>query len=152
MVFCVVFLVLGVDMLFGLVPFKTCPLFALMFVSPLSFFCCLVVRRRRFLSFFLSQVLGKPKPRFGVWVSPCVSSSWPRVSTPTRRRAPHLHLPQVPHPLLCFFFFLSSPLAWVVSVCGSRGGVWFCLFGLVCWSVWLLVCLVCLAFLHVFLH
>ena len=37
MVSCVGFMVFGVEMLFGLVPFKTCPLFVLMFVSPSLF-------------------------------------------------------------------------------------------------------------------
>ena len=71
--FCVVFLVLGVDMLFGLVPFKTCPLFALMFVSPLSFFCCLVCSPTTFISLSFSfslslslRCLGNPNPVWGL--------------------------------------------------------------------------------------
>ena len=68
------FMVFGVEMLFGLVPFKTCPLFALMFVSSLFLSCCWDVRRRRFsLCLSLSQVLGKPKPLFGGFGIPLVS-------------------------------------------------------------------------------
>ena len=63
----------GLRCCFGLVPFKTCPLFALMFVSPLSFFFCLVCSPTTFffLSFSLSGA-GETQAPFGVWVSPCV--------------------------------------------------------------------------------
>ena len=81
---CVLFLlVFGVEMLFGLVPFKTClplvrigvcsPFFFSLFLS-LSLCCCGDVRRRRFFSFSLSlslclsQVLGKAKPLLGFGV------------------------------------------------------------------------------------
>ena len=61
---CLDYLVSGVGILFGLVPFKTCPLFALMFVSSLSFSCCGDVRRRRFL-FSLSLSGAGEKPLLG---------------------------------------------------------------------------------------
>ena len=151
MVFCVVFfLVLGVDMLFGLVPFKTCPLFALMFVSPL--FLCLfgLFADDVFSLSFSLRCWGNPNP-FRVWVSPCVSSSWPRSPSSIRTSSP------TPTPRFrtrsCVFSFSRRRSRWVVV------GVWFLgwglgsvgVFGLVCWSV-LVARLFALAFLHLFLH
>ena len=52
-------------MLLGLVPFRTCPLLAEVFVVLFFLWMFGWFRRRRSLSFFLSQVLGKPKPLFG---------------------------------------------------------------------------------------
>ena len=70
------FLVSGVGIMFGFVPFRTCPLFALMFVSPLSFLLFTSVCRRRFSLFLfslsLSQVLGKPKPISGLGFPLCL--------------------------------------------------------------------------------
>ena len=67
LVFCVVVLVLGVEMLFGLVPFRTCPRVRFGVCCPLFLlFCYGDVRRRRFsLCLSLSQTLGKPKPHLG---------------------------------------------------------------------------------------
>ena len=66
------FLVSGVEMLFGLVPFRTSPLFALMFVSPLSFFCCLVCSTTTFFSLSLSlRCWGNPSPFWGLGFPLC---------------------------------------------------------------------------------
>ena len=129
-------MVFGVEMLFGLVPFRTSPLFALVFVV-LSFFSfCWDVRRRRFyLCFpFSLRCWGNPNP-FRVWVSPCVSSSWPRSPSSIRTpcTAPTSRFP----PRLVFFFSRRR----------SRG----CFSGVVlavCLSVCLSVCL-CMSALHV---
>ena len=59
------FMVFGVEMLFGLVPFKIRPLFALMFVSPLSFFCCLVRSPTTFSLFFSLSGAGETQTQFG---------------------------------------------------------------------------------------
>ena len=65
------FMVFGVEMLFGLVPFKTSPLFALVFVV-LSFFL-LGCSPATFLSLSFSfSGAGETQTPFGVWVSPCV--------------------------------------------------------------------------------
>ena len=64
---CVVFLVSGVEMLFGLVPFKTCPFFGVLFVV-LFLSGCWDVRRRRFLFLCLSLSLsgaGEPQTPAG---------------------------------------------------------------------------------------
>ena len=118
MVSCVVFLVFGVEMLFGLVPFKTCPLFALVFVA-LSFFlsCCGDVRWRHFLSFSLSQVLGKLQtPFWGLGFPLCfftldadsVFNPYSDAPTPT---------PRSPFPRTVFIVFRRSS--------GNRSVVWF---------------------------
>ena len=91
LVFCVVVLVLGVEMLFGLVPFRTCPRVRVGVCCPLFLlFCYGDVRRRRFslclclsLSLSLSGA-GETQTPFGVWVSPCDSSSWTRSAMTTR--------------------------------------------------------------------
>ena len=87
---CLEFLVSGVEMLFGLMPFKTCPLFVLLFVSTSLSLVVWDVRRRRFFSvFFFSLFLSvsgawETQTPFGVWVSPCVSSSRTRTTSSTR--------------------------------------------------------------------
>ena len=109
------FLVSGVGMLFGLSPFMTwphvCPdvcSLSLFFFLSLSLSLSLVryFRRRRFLSFSLSQVLGKPKPPLGFGI-PLVSLHPGHDRPPgSVLRAPHLHLGQVPAP---GFFCSPSP-------------------------------------------
>ena len=110
------FLVSGVEMLLGLVPFKTSLLFALMFVSPLSFFCCFVCSPTTFFFFFLSLSLslsgaGETQTPFGVWGSPGVLflldayyefDPYSLLLSSTKVSAPP-----------CFFFVFSSALAWV---------------------------------------
>ena len=130
-------MVFGVEMLFGFVPFKTGPLFALMLVSTLSFFCCLVCSPTTFFSFFsLSQALGKPKPRAGFGV-PLVFLLRGRVlQVRPVLLAPLLH--QGSRPALCFFFCFRR----------SRGCFGVVLAALsVCQSVCLLSCL---ALVHAF--
>ena len=101
-------------MLFGFVPFKTSPLFALMLVSPLSFFCCLVCSPTTFffLSFFfflsLSQALGKPKPRLGFGFPLVFSACWTRTSTTTRPSSSASSPRRRPRTLLFFFSSASS--------------------------------------------
>ena len=129
------FLVSGVGiMLFGLVPFRTCPLLAQMFVCPLSFFLLFgVVADDVFLSFFLSQALGKPKPLLGFGFPLVFSSSWTRTSSTTRTSSSAYTKAPLPH--LFFFFFPSSSsfagcwLVWWRSVVRSvfvvvPGSVW----------------------------
>ena len=127
MVSCVVFLVFGVEMLFGLMPFKACPLFAFVFV--VLFFVSLVVGvfvGDVFLFFFfslslsLSQALGKPKPLLGfgfplVFLHP---------GRGLRLRPVRLHfLLHQGHaqPLLVFFLLVGIVvfLVWVFSVCSG---------------------------------
>ena len=117
-------------MLFGLVPFKTRPLFALMFVSPLSFFAVWYVRRRRFsLLLSLSQALGKPKPRLELGF-PLV---FLRPGRGLRARPVRLHfLLHQTTPSPCCFFSSASfvfPIwmfpgcsGWVVFLCGCLSG------------------------------
>ena len=104
-----VFLASGV-MILGLVPFRTCPLFALVFVVLFLFSFCLVVTSPTLfsLSLFL-RCWGTP---FWVWDSPCVSSPWTGglllLPVHRARLVPPGHLPA-----LCFFFFRRS--CWVVA-------------------------------------
>ena len=132
-------MVFGVEMLFGFVPFKTGPLFALMFAPTLSFSCCLVCSPTTFFSpssLSLSQGAGETQTPCGVWGSPSVSSSWPRTTSSTRTpcSSPSPRFP----PRLVFFFFFRR----------SRGcfGVVLAAFS-VCQSVCLLSCL---ALVHAF--
>ena len=61
--------------------------------------------------FFLSfSGAGETQTPFGVWDSPCVSSSWPRTTCSTRTSSPS---PSPRSPRLVFFFLFST-LAWVV--------------------------------------
>ena len=126
---CVVFLVSGVEMLFGLVPFKTRPLFGLLFVV-LSFFLWLVGCLSTTFFFFFSLSLslsgaGEPQAHAG-FVFPLV---FLRPGHGLRLRPVPLHffLHQgfAPHLFLFFsslfarvflfgFAFLSC---WVVCVC-----------------------------------
>ena len=98
-------------------PFKTCPVFALLFVSPLSFFSVWFVRRRRF-SFFLSlsQALGKPKPYLGFGFPLVVSSCWTRTSSTTR--TPSSALSPRLRPRTCFFFFSFASSSFVGLLVG----------------------------------
>ena len=118
MVSCVGFMVFGVEMLFGLVPFKTCPLFALMFVSPLFFFFCLVWSPTTFFFLSLSQALGKPKPRLGFGFPLVFSSCWTRTSSTTRTPSSATTPRRRPRTCLFFFFFSRrrrSLVCWLVS-------------------------------------
>ena len=139
-VFCVSFMVFGVGMLSGLVPFRTSPLFALVLVSS-PFFLLLGCSSAPFASLSLSLSLrcwGNPNP-FLVWVSPCVSSTWTRTAPPTRTLCSASLARSSPAPAFFFCFFLSA----------ARVGffwVWFLLSGRsvglsVCLSVGLSVCL-----------
>ena len=105
-VFCVGCMVFGVEMLFGLVPFKTSPLFALVFVV-LSFFSfCWDVRRRRFcLCLSLSQALGKSKPRLGFGFPLVLSSS--RTRSTSSIRTPCSAYTSRHRSSSCVFFFFS---------------------------------------------
>ena len=69
------FLVLGVEMLFGLVPFKTCPLVRWVFGVPSLFLLLFGMFAGDVFLFFFSLSLsgaGETQTPFGVWVSPCV--------------------------------------------------------------------------------
>ena len=123
---CEVFLVSGVEMLFGLVPFKTCPFFGLLFVCP--FFFSLVVGMFvddvfLFLCLSLSLSLsgaGEPQTPAG-FVFPLVSL---RPGRGLRLRPVPLHflLHQGLAPHLFFFFFSVARLP---SRCFSRSLSWF---------------------------
>ena len=103
------FMVFGVEMLFGLVPFKTRFLLA----------WCLCRRRRScfFLSLSLSHTLGKPKPRLGFGFRFVFSSSWTRTTSSIRTLCSTYT--SRPRSRTCCFFF-SSALAWVVLWSWSR--------------------------------
>ena len=93
---------------------------------PLFLSSCSVVASAPFsLFFFLSQVLGKPKPPSGVWDSPCVSSSRPRspswTRTPCSTTTPRLRSRH------CLFFLSSSSFAGLVVVGLGLSGL--CLVG-----------------------
>ena len=78
---------------------------------PLSLFVW-CVRRRRFFFFLSLRRWGNPNP-FGVWVSPCDSSSCARTSTSTRS-SPSAHTSRSSSRTCIFFFFVSPSFAWVV--------------------------------------
>ena len=111
------FLVFGVEMLFGLVPFTTCPLFALVFVV-LSFFSLVVgmfVGEVFLLSLFLRCWEPQtPKLGFGF---PVVFLRWTRTPSSTVLRAQHLHLGYAPAPV--FFSLRVVVVSWFVG-CRSR--------------------------------
>ena len=119
-------LVFGVEMLFGLVPFKTCPLFALVFVV-LFFFLSLSLLLWGCSSatfspcLFLSQARGKPKPFLGFGV-PLVFLHLGHV---LRLRSVRLHvLLHQGHAQPLPFFFSSASLVflvWVFSGCSGCG-------------------------------
>ena len=128
LVCCVVFLVSEVEMLFGLVPFKTCPFFGLLFVV-LSFFLRLLGCSSTpflfflFLFLFLSLSLslrcwGTTNP-CGVCVSPSVSSSWMRTPTSTRTSSSSPSPRLRPAPV--FFFFSPSLVFWWWLFLGCGG-------------------------------
>ena len=100
-------------------------------LSPLSFFCVRYARRRRFLSFSLSQVLGKTQTPFGVWDSPCVSPTWPRtmssIRTPCSPSSPRFRTRSC-----VFFSFVAVVVRWYG--CGWLRSVW-SLFVWGCFSV-----------------
>ena len=132
LVFCVVVLVLGVETLFGLVPFRTCPRVRFGVCCPLFLlFCYGDVRRRRFslclsLSLSLSGA-GETQTPFGVWVSPCDSSSWTRSAMTTRSScsAPLTRSGS----RTCFFFFFLSSSSFAGLVVVGLGLLVFCLAG-----------------------
>ena len=114
---------------FGFVPFRTCPLLAEVFVV-LSLFLWLFgcARRRRLLSFFLFQALGKPKPLLGFGF-PLVFSSSRTSTTPSTRTLCSASLARSSPARSAFFFFLAA-----------RVGVFWVWFLLSCLSVCLSVC------------
>ena len=121
---CMAFLVSGVGIMFGFVPFRTCPLLAQLFVCPLSFFVCLVWLPTTFSLFLSLSGAGETQTPFGVWVSPCVlffldadfvDNPYIELSTFPKASPPHL-------PFFFFFFFRRrrSRVCWWL--------VWLCLF------------------------
>ena len=116
MVSCVGVLVFGVELLFGLVPFKTCPLFAFGVRSPLFFLSsCWDVCRRRFFLFFSLSGAGETQTPCGVWDSPCVSSTWPRTTSSTRTPC-STSSPRFRSRSCFVFFFSPSSFAGMVVV------------------------------------
>ena len=132
---CMAFLVSGIEMLFGLVPFKTSPLFALVFVV-LSFFSFVMgmFAGDVFLSVFLSlRRWGNPNPFWGLGFPPLVTLHPGRG---LRARPVRLHFSPSPRPRpapAVFFLFVSVVrlpgldvlgLFWMgcVSLCGCLSG------------------------------
>ena len=114
---CMAFLVSGVGIMFGFVPFRTCPLFALMFVSPLSVFRCLVCSPTLSfsLSLSLSQALGKPKPRWGFGFPLVFSAGWTRTTSSIRTTCSAYSSRHCSRD--CLFFSFASPpfvVCWLV--------------------------------------
>ena len=122
-----VFLVSGVEMLFGLVPFKTCPFFGLLFVVLFFFLWLLGCSSTTFFFFSVSLSLsgaGEPQTPAG-FVFPLVSL---RPGRGLRLRPVPLHFLLHPRPrpapvfffLFCFFFVARLP-----ARCFSRSLSWF---------------------------
>ena len=114
-----VFLVSGVEMLFGLVPFKTCPFFGLLFVVLFFFLWLLGGSSTTFFFFSVSlsfRCWGTTNP-CGVCVSPSVSSSWTR--TPTSTRTSSFSPSPRPRPAPVFFLFFFFFFFVRRSVAGS---------------------------------
>ena len=122
---CMAFFVSGVGIMFGFVPFKTCPLLVQMFGCPLPFFVCLVWSPTTFSLFFSLSGAGETQTPFGFGF-PLVSL---RPGHDLRPRSVHrpLHLPQGSAPAPVFFFFsrrrrrslvwLWLVAVWLVSLC-----------------------------------
>ena len=120
LVCCVVVLVLGVEMLFGLVPFRTCHRVRFGVCCPLFFLSVFF-----FFSLSLSGT-GETQTPFGVWVSPCVSSSWTRSAMTTRSSCSAPLTSQAPAPV--FFFVVVVRWfggGWSWFACFLSGGVVF---------------------------
>ena len=98
-------------------PLRPDPLFALVFVVPsFSFSGCLGCSPTSFFSLFLFlSGAGEPQTPFGVWGSPCVSSSWTRTPTSIRTSCSAPLARSCPAPAF-FFFFSSSSFAGMVAV------------------------------------
>ena len=139
-VFCVVFSVSGVgNMLLGLVPFRTRPLLAKVFVV-LSFSLVVwLVSTTPFSLFFLSQVLGKPKPISGLGCPLCLF-----ILATISLFNPHALLRtyiKVTAPRLFFFFFFFAVVA-RLSGLGVLGLVWMgCVFWWLVFWWWFLACI-----------
>ena len=120
------FLVSGVEILFGLVPFKTSPLFALVFVVPslFSFVVGMCVGDVFSLSLFL-RCWGTPNPFWGLGFPLCSLRPGRELRLQSAGLAPHLHQGHRPAPV----FFFCSPLAsfgsWWLLVSFCFGGVGF---------------------------
>ena len=129
------FFVSGVGLLSGFFALKDLTLVCPDVCGPLSLFLCLVCSSATFfsLSFSLSGA-GETQTPFGVWVSPCVSSSWTRTPPSTRTSCSALHQGIAPAPVF-FFFFLARVVVrwWVVlgrlSVVFLLGFFWFVVVG-----------------------
>ena len=139
-VFCVVFWSLGLEFCLVWCPLGPDPCQPRCLFVPSLSLVVWYVRRRRFSLFLSLSGAGETQTPFGVWDSPCVSSSWTRVLRPRPvHLAFHLQLGQVPAPV---FFFSSSSLAGMVrSGCSCSGSCRSMVAGLV-----FLVCLGCVGF------
>ena len=94
---------------------------------------CLVGSSATFFLFFFLSGAGETQTPFGVWVSPCDSSSWTRTTSSTRTPS------SAPTPRLCpapvFFLFFSFSVVARLSGWDVLGLVWLGWF-----SWWLVVC------------
>ena len=105
-------------------PSRLDPLLASCLLSSLSvIFFVWCVRRRRFSLFFSLRRWGNPN-LFGVWVSPCESSSCARTSTSTRASWFTPTPRHLPSPSFFFFRRQSSFWWWFASVCLGVLGLW----------------------------
>ena len=116
---CMAFLVSGVGIMFGFLPFRTCPLLAQLFVCPLSFFVCLVWLPTTFSLFLSLSGAGETQTPFGGLGFPLCSLLPGRG---LRRQPVHRaqHFPQgfAPAPAFFFFFFRRrrSRVCWWVGL------------------------------------
>ena len=125
-----------------LCPLRPDPCMPRCWLSPLSFFCVRYARRRRFLSFSLSQVLGKPKPLSGFGIPLVSLRRGHALRARSVRPARLLPLGSAPAPVF-FFFFLrrrrrSLVWLWLVAVCS----VSLCV-GVFFWVGFSLLCFAC---------
>ena len=110
-VFCLVFfLSLGLEWCLVWCPLRPDPLFALVFVVPsFSFSGCLGCSPTSFFSLFLFlSGAGEPQTPFGVWGSPCVSSSRTRTPTSIRTSCSAPLAKSCPAPVFFFFFVVVA--------------------------------------------
>ena len=118
------FLVSGVGIMFGFVPFRTCPLLAQMFVCALSFFVCLLWLPTTFSLFFSLSRAGGTQTHFGFGF-PLVSLQPGYALRPTIRTSSPFSPTPKSRSRSCVFFFFSffvAVRAGLWSVFGSRVG------------------------------
>ena len=120
---------------------KYCLLSSLSLSLSISLFVCLVGSSATLALFLSLSGAGETQTPFVVWVSPCVSSSWPRTPSFDPYILGPTTTPRSFHHAPVFFFVFPSSLVFPVGMfldwCGWVGflGGWVSWWLVVCWCV-----------------